>query len=102
MSTQVTPEFDARVEMKAFIDRSRAPFTDWCVGITAEPDERLSEHGVREDDWWIVRRLASGEKALNVGEFLRRLGCEGDGGTGGRDEASTGVYAYWKREHTTP
>jgi hypothetical protein len=104
VSTQVTPEFDARVEMKAFIDRSRAPYPEWCAGIAAEPDERLSEHGVREDDWWIVRRLGSAEKALHVEEFLRKLGCDGDGdgGSDGSDEASTGVYAYWKREHTTP
>jgi hypothetical protein len=101
MTTQVTSEFDARIEMKAFIDRARAPYSDWYAGMTDEPDERLSEHGVREDDWWIVRHLGNAEKALQIRDFLLKLGCEGDSNSGG-DEAATGVYAYWKREHTTP
>ena len=97
---QVTSEFDARIEMKAFIDRSRAPYPDWYAAIAADPDERISEHGVREDDWWIARRLASAEKALHVEEFLLKLGC--DGGPGDGDEETTAVYAYWKRGHTEP
>lgn len=100
MSTQVTSEFDARMEMKAFIDRSRAPYSQWYAGIAAEPDDRLSEHGVRDADWWIVRRLADAEAARRQEEFLLKLGC--DGGPGGGDEASTAVYAYWKRGHTEP
>ena len=59
--TQVASEFDARIEMKAFIDRARAPYSQWYVGITADPDERLAEHGLQEADWYIVRRLASAE-----------------------------------------
>jgi hypothetical protein len=98
--TQVTSELDARLEIKAFVDRARAPYPDWYVGTAADPKERLNEHAVREDDWWIARRLASAEKARKVEDFLLKLGC--DGGTGGGDEASTAVYAYWKREHTQP
>ena len=98
--TQVTPELDARIEMKAFVDRARAPYTEWYVGITDDPDDRLREHGVQSDDWWIVRRLGSAEVARRVEEFLRKLGC--DGGPGGGDETSTAVYAYWKRGHTQP
>ncbi len=100
MSVQVTSEFDARIEMKAFIDRARAPYLDWYAGITAEPDERLSEHGVRDADWWIVRRLADAEAARRLEESLLKLGC--DGGPGGGGEDSTAVYAYWKRGHTEP
>ena len=95
--TQVTSEFDARMEMKAFIDRARAPHSDWYVGIAADPDERLSEHGVEESDWYIVRRLASEVEARRVEEALLKLGCEGGGGA-----AATAVYAYWKRGHTEP
>ncbi len=97
---QVTSEFDARMDMKAFIDRCRAPYSEWYVGIAADPEERLSEHGVKESDWYIVRRLAGAEEARRVEESLLKLGCEG--GPGGGDEASTAVYAYWKRGHTEP
>ena len=100
MAVAVSTEFDARLETKAFMDRSRAPYLQWYVGVAADPNERLSEHGVQENDWWIVRRLGSAEKARRVEEFLLKLGC--DGGSGGGGEESTAVYAYWKRGHTTP
>ncbi len=101
-------EFDARVEMKAFIDRARAPYSQWYVGITADPDERLAGHGLQESDWYIVRRLAGPDGARRVEEHLLKLGCEGGGseapGEGGAEPAAepTAVYAYWKRGHTTP
>ena len=97
---KVVSELDARIEMKAFIDRARAPYGEWYVGITADPDSRLEEHGVQDDDWYIVRRLGSAEAARRVEDSLLKLGC--DGGAGGGDEASTAVYAYWKRGHTEP
>ena len=97
---QAVSELDARLEIKAFIDRARAPYPDWYAGIAADADERLSEHGLEENDWYIVRRLGSAEKARRVEDFLLKLGC--DGGPGGGDEESTAVYAYWKRGHTTP
>ena len=100
MAVAVSTEFDARLETKAFMDRSRAPYLQWYVGVAADPNERLSEHGVQENDWYIVRRLASADAAQRVAEGLLRAGC--DGGSGGGDEESTAVYAYWKRGHTTP
>ena len=96
----VTSELDARIEIRAFVDRSRAPNSEWYVGVAADPDERLREHGLQEADWYIVRRLASAEAARRVAEALLKLEC--DGGPGGDDESSTAVYAYWKRGHTTP
>ena len=99
--TQVASEFDARIEMKAFIDRCRAPYSQWYVGVAADLEERLfNEHGVKQDDWWVHRRLASAESARRVEKSLLDLGC--DGGGGGGSEASTVVYAYWKRGHTNP
>ncbi len=97
---QVVSELDARLEVKAFIDRARAPYPDWYVGIAADPDERISEHGLRDNDWYIVRRLDSADAARRLEDILLKLGCEG--GTGGGDEETTAVYAYWKRGHTTP
>ena len=96
----VTSELDARMEIRAFIDRSRAPYPDWYVGVAADPDRRLERHGLQESDWYIVRRLASAEAARRVAEALLKLEC--DGAAAGGDETATAVYAYWKRGHTTP
>ena len=96
----VTSELDARMEIRAFVDRSRAPYPDWYVGVAADPDRRLREHGLQEADWYIVRRLASAEAARRVAEGLLKLEC--DGSAGGDDQTATSVYAYWKRGHTTP
>jgi len=101
----VSSVFDARMDMKAFVDRSRAKYSQWYVGIAAEPEERLTnEHGVQENDWYIVRRLASAEAARRVEQALLKLGCASAaaGGPGGGDESATAIYAYWKRDHTSP
>ena len=104
----VTSELDARIEIRAFIDRSRAHYTEWYVGVAADPDERLREHGLEESDWYIVRRLAGAEAAGRVAEGLLKAGCDGSATAApvAGDEEPTGepttVYAYWKRGHTTP
>ena len=104
----VTSELDARIEIKAFIDRSRAPYSGWYVGVAADPDERLREHGLEESDWYVVRRLGSAEAAARVAEGLLKAGCDGSASEAARegDEEPAGepasVYAYWKRGHTTP
>jgi hypothetical protein len=98
--TTVSAEFDARIDMKAFIERTGAPYSQWYAGVAADPKDRLfSQHGVRESDWWIVRRRANAEAARQVAQFLLKLGC--DGGLDD-DEASTAVYAYRKQEQTLP
>ncbi len=104
----VTSELDARIEIKAFIDRSRAPYTEWYVGVAAEPDRRLEQHGLQESDWFIVRRLAGAEAAQRVAEALLKLECDGSSTeTPHEDEEEPAgepatVYAYWKRGHTEP
>ena len=104
----VTSELDARLEIKAFVDRSRAPYSGWYVGVAADPDERLREHGLQEADWYIVRRLAGAEAAGRVAEGLLKAGCDGSASEAPREDDEepagepTTVYAYWKRGHTTP
>ena len=104
----ITSELDARIEIKAFIDRSRAPYPDWYVGVAADPDRRLREHGLEGSDWYIVRRLAGVEAAQRVAEGLLKAGCDGSPSEAPRegDEEPAGeptaVYAYWKRGHTEP
>ena len=104
----VTSELDARMEIRAFIDRSRAAYGEWYVGVTADPDARLAAHGLQESDWYIVRRLAGAEAAQRVAEALLKLECDGSSaetpaeGEQAPAGPATAVYAYWKRGHTTP
>ncbi len=105
----VTSELDARIEIRAFIDRSRAHYTEWYVGVTSEPDRRLERHRLEESDWYIVRQLASAEAAQRVAEALLKLECDGSSteirGEEEEEEPAgpaTAVYAYWKRGHTEP
>ena len=104
----VTSELDARIEIKAFVDRARASYADWYVGVTADPDARIASHGLQESDWYIVKRLATAEAAARVAEALLKAGCDGSASEAPRegDEEPAGeptsVYTYWKRGHTTP
>jgi hypothetical protein len=107
--TQAISELDARMEMRGFIERAKAPMTEWYVGVTADPERRLEAHGTQDSDWWIVRRLADEPTAKRVAEALLKLGCEGSASAvvpeGSEEEEEgpvTAVYAYWKRGHTTP
>jgi hypothetical protein len=88
--------------MKAFIDRSARPMTDWLAGTAVNARERLLEHHkVNEDhDWWIYEEIDNAQGARNVEQFLVKIGCEGGHGDG--DPEGTGVYAYAKEEHTNP
>jgi len=108
VTMNVTSELDARMEIRAFIDRARAAYSEWYVGVAAEPDRRLERHGLQESDWYIVRRLAGADAARRVAEALLKLECDGSSTeTPGEDEEEpsgepTSVYAYWKRGHTEP
>jgi hypothetical protein len=109
--TQATSELDARLEMRAFVERAKAPLAEWYVGVTADSESRLAGHGVQNSDWWIVRRLADAEAARRVAEALLKLGCDGQAeppaaareeGGAAEEGPPTHVYAYWKRGHTSP
>ena len=108
MTIHVSSELDARMEIRAFIDRARAPYSEWYVGVAAEPDRRLERHGLQESDWYIVRRLADVDAARRVAEALLKLECDGSASEvviEGEEEPAgepTSVYAYWKRGHTEP
>ena len=108
MTMHVTSELDARMEIRAFIDRSRAPYAEWYVGVTADPEARVAAHGLQESDWYIVRRLAGAEAAARVAEALLKLECDGSSteipseGEETPAAPATAVYAYWKRGHTEP
>jgi len=105
----ITSELDARIEIKAFVDRARAPYSEWYVGVTADPNRRIEAHGLQESDWYIVKQLADAEAAARVAQsLLQKLECDGSSAEirGEEEEKpagpATSVYAYWKRGHTTP
>lgn len=98
----IVTEFDARLNMKAFIDRAARPMEDWYAGTAVDARARLLEHHtVNEDhDWWIYEEIDSAQGAQNVEQFLVKLGCTGGQGDG--DPEGTNVYCYAKEEHTNP
>ena len=103
----VISEFDARLNMKAFIDRARRPYSEWYTATSTAPRERLfRDHGVDEaSGWWFAEELESAEAARRVQGFLVKLGCESatDEPEPGVDAQPTSVYAYLKVEgRTTP
>lgn len=98
----VVSGFDARLNMKGFIDRSERPIEDWYAGTAVDGHDRLLNfHHVNEEhDWWIYEEIDSAEGAQKVEQFLIKLGCTGGQGDG--DPEGTHVYCYAKEEHTNP
>ena len=87
-------------EIRTYIDERNNSYQKWYSGITSNPRERLfQEHNVSEkSDWWIFRLCQNEQSARSVEEVLLKLGC--DGATGGGDESSVYVYAYFKTANT--
>jgi len=89
-------------EFKAHINKSGESYHNWYVGIATDPRNRLfEEHNVSEKNgWWIFRKCNTDEDARAIEEALLKLGC--DGGTGGGDQNTTSIYAYFKSSSTNP
>jgi len=89
-------------EIKQFIDDQGRNYSDWYVGIAANPRDRLfNGHCVDKDrDTWIYRECMSCDAARDVeAYFTNAVGtC---GGPGGGDNSTCYVYAYIIKPHTT-
>jgi hypothetical protein len=98
----VITEFDARLVIKAFIDRANRPYADWYAGTAVDARTHVLEvHHVNEEhDWWIAEQIDSPQGARNVEQFLAKLGCNTGFGDGDPDAA--GIYAYAREPHTAP
>lgn len=82
-------------EIKDFIDKQGKNYSDWYVGIAADPKDRLfNGHGVdKENGTWIHRECMSCDGAREVEDyFLNTIGT--NGGPGGGDDDTCHVYAY--------
>jgi hypothetical protein len=90
-------------EIMQYMQQSGSTARDWYVGITNDAKRRLfGEHGVQErNDPWIFRTALNDSQArIAEDHFINRVGT--DGGTGGGGSDCTVVYAYRKRQWTSP
>lgn len=74
-------------------------FSEWYVGIAANPRERLAEHGIVEEDESVWEEALPLWKKANNDQMARKaerffLDRGAKGGPGGGDEDSVFVYAY--------
>ena len=89
-------------EFLDYMDKHGGEYADWYVGISKHAEQRLrEEHKVGIFDPWIYAIANSSNAARDVEDFFINE-LETDGGTGGGDETSDGVYAYKKATHTVP
>ncbi len=89
------------VEIKAFMAKWGGNYSDWYVGISSDPRQRLfNDHNADEKkDGWIFRKAFNSDLARQVeGYFVNTLKASGD--TGGGDYTTKFVYAYKKSSHT--
>lgn len=70
-------------------------YSQWYAGIAANPKDRLfSGHGLTEQGEWALDFVPTSNEARQVEQTLFNLGC--DGGPGGGDNTTNGVYIYRK------
>lgn len=86
-------------EFDACINRSKAGYREWYVGLAANPQERLFDgHNVSQKDGaWIHRDAGSGLMAKDIETIFLKKGCKG--GPSQKDSPRH-VYAY-KMTRTT-
>ncbi len=90
----------AIAEIKAYREKNGGGYSQWYVGITANPKSRLfNDHQVKEKgDAWIFRQCVTSRIAREVEDHFLALGMKG--GPGGGDNDSDYVYAYLIARHT--
>lgn len=64
------------------------------IGITNEPEQRLNDHNVDEDDFYQVYEANSRETAKEVEKYLLDSHPYAVGDTGGGNDDSVFVYAF--------
>lgn len=90
-------------EFVAYIKKNGGSYSQWYVGIAADPRKRLFiEHNVREQsDAWVHGDAGSCEAAREIERYFIEV-LKTSGGGGGGDASTRLVYAYRKEAHTRP
>jgi hypothetical protein len=89
--------------IKEHIKKKGEAYTEWVVGVDKKPRARLfTNHGVQKaGDSWILMHAESSAVARKVHAYLvKRIGLIGEAPP--KDLAADFVYAYMKKDHTTP
>jgi len=85
----------ARQAIDDYVRGCGGVYSDWYVGIAADPRERLfTDHNVDEKKGhWVFQRCADSVIARELERyFTNTLGA--NGGPGGGDHTTTYIYAY--------
>ena len=96
--------FDANTiasEIKDYIDKRGANYSDWYVGIARDPEGRLfRDHNVdQKNGQWIYWPAGTRSAAEAIEKyFTHQLGTSGN--PGGGDDKTTWVYAYKIEQYT--
>jgi hypothetical protein len=88
--------------IKGYMDKQGKPYPAWYAGIASDAKTRLFVgHNVSEANGkWAYDQCSTNQDARDAEAALLNLGCEG--GSGGGDQSSTYVYAYFKTPGTKP
>ncbi len=93
-----------KYELLAYIKEFGGDFSDYYVGVTADPKKALFiDHKVdKEHDPWLYKQALTFQAARTVQNyFLDRLGADGKLRLQGNDDTDC-IYVYKKSEHTKP
>jgi hypothetical protein len=82
------------------INDSEIAFSEWCVGVAADPRTRLfADHRVGKNVPWIFRDTGSEEAAMAIREFIiDTYGTKGNSWNG--EGTARYIYAYAVTEKT--
>jgi len=90
------PNSDAVQAIESYVRKCGREYSQWCMGIAADPVERLlQDHGVAEEGdgcGWITYRCASADEAREVRDHFAARGMRR--APGATDATTTSVYAF--------
>lgn len=95
---------EIKFEFLAFIKKHGGDFSDWYIGIAADPKDKLkAHHKVDQDkDAWTYKQALTFQACRTVQRFFQdKLNMDGEPLLRG-DEDTDCVYLFKKNERTSP
>ena len=84
--------------IKAHIEETGGDYSDWYVGISEDPKNRLDQHNVSDENFPRTWDTESEQRARDIEDYFVNV-LETQGDTGGGDRP-TYVYVYKTSHHT--